>query len=325
MIAGFFAIDSHRDSKGAAGRLLPVSRSFKAHLLLVVVTFFWGATFVIVKNALEDISPLLFNAVRMLVASAILIPLSWTALRRSDRKTWRAGAIIGFFLFLGYSFQTTGLSFTTPSKSAFLTGLSVVLVPVFLALAWRRLPSNWTTVGVISALTGLYLMTIPAGDGLNLASMNRGDLLTLGCACSFALQIIFTGQAMRSLPFAAVATVQVLTAAILMSATVPFESVHVIWSRQVLWAILITGTLCTAAAFTIQAWAQQFTPASHTALIFVLEPVFAGLTSFVMIHERLGLRASMGALLILGGILVSELKGNTAESQREMGPEIPIS
>ena len=302
-----------------------MSRSLKAHILLVMVTFFWGATFVIVKNALEDISPLLFNAVRMGLASVIMIPLSWGALRKAGAGTWRAGALVGFFLFLGYSFQTSGLRFTTPSKSAFLTGLSVVLVPVILAIAWRRTPSNWTSVGVASALVGLYLMTIPSGDGLNLASMNRGDLLTLGCACSFALQIIFTGRAMRSHSFAAIATIQVFTAAILMFATVPLQPVHVTWSRQVLWAILLTGTLCTAAAFTIQAWAQQFTPPSHTALIFVLEPVFAGLTSFFMIHERLGVRATLGALLILGGILVSELKGSTPESQREMGPEIPIS
>jgi drug/metabolite transporter (DMT)-like permease len=130
---------------------------------------------------------------------------------------------------------------------------------------------------------------------------------------------------MRSHSFAAIATIQVFTAALLMFATVPLQPLHVIWSRQVLWAILLTGTLCTAAAFTIQAWAQQFTPPSHTALIFVLEPVFAGLTSFFMIHERLGVRATLGALLILGGILVSELKGSTPESQREMGPEIPIS
>lgn len=302
-----------------------MSRSAKAHILLVLTTFFWGATFVIVKDALADISPLLFNAVRMALASAIMIPLSWKALRRAKGRTWRAGALIGFFLFIGYSFQTTGLQFTTPSKSAFLTGLSVVLVPIILAMAWRRLPSNWTSLGVLSALAGLYLMTIPSGDGFALASMNRGDLMTLGCAISFALQIIFMGRAMRSLEFAPVATIQILTATVLMFLTVPLGPVHVLWSKQVVWAILVTGTLCTAAAFMIQAWAQQFTPPSHTALIFVLEPVFAGLTSFVLIHERLGLRGTVGALLILCGILVSELRGSTPEAQREMGPEIPIT
>ncbi|HLH07007.1 MAG TPA: DMT family transporter [Terriglobales bacterium] len=302
-----------------------MSRNLKAHILLVLITFFWGATFVIVKNALDDISPLLFNAVRMALASAIMVPVFWNSLRKADGKTWRAGAMIGFFLFLGYSFQTSGLRFTSPSKSAFLTGLSVVLVPVILAVVWRRLPSNWTTLGVISALVGLYLMTIPSGNGLNLASMNRGDLLTLGCACSFALQIIFMGRAMRTLQFASVATIQILTTTLLMLITAPIEPLRVVWSGQVLWAIAITGTLCTAAAFTIQAWAQQFTPPSHTALIFVLEPVFAGMTSFVMIHERLGFRATVGALLILGGILISELKGSTPEAEREIGSEIPIS
>jgi drug/metabolite transporter (DMT)-like permease len=91
----------------------------------------------------------------------------------------------------------------------------------------------------------------------------------------------------------------------------------------VIWAILVTGLLGTGAAFTIQAWAQQFTPPTHTALIFLLEPVFAWMTSYIVLHERLGIRAGVGALLILGGIVVSELKGSQAELQAEVGEEQP--
>ncbi len=291
--------------------------------MLVLVTLVWGATFVVIKDALADISPLLFNAVRMTLAAATLSLIYRKDFVRISRGSLRAGVLVGIFLWLGYEFQTTGLQLTTPSKSAFLTGFSVMLVPVFLAIGWRRHVNRWTTAGVITALIGLYLMTVPAGNGggLNLESINRGDLLTIGCAVLFALQIIFMGRAMQQYRFEEVATLQAIVAAVMMFLTVPVvEQAHVIWSARVVWAILVTGLLGTAAAFTIQAWAQQFTPPTHTALIFLLEPVFAWITSYWVLGERLGLRAGIGAGLILLGILLSELRGSAGELAAEVGP-----
>ena len=299
-----------------------MSRSLKAHILLVLVTLVWGATFVQIKDALRDVSPLLFNAVRMTLAGAVLLAIFGRQFRRLDRGALRMGLLVGTFLWLGYEFQTTGLKLTTPSKSAFLTGFSVILVPVFLAVGWRRRVNTWTVAGVITALIGLYLMTVPAGNGsgINFESINRGDLLTIGCAVMFALQIIFMGRAMQKYRFEHVATLQAVVAAVLMFLTVPLiEHAHVVWSARVIWAILVTGLLGTAAAFTIQAWAQQFTPPTHTALIFLLEPVFAWITSYLVLHERLGARAGLGAGLILAGIVISELKGSQAELQLEVG------
>ena len=107
-----------------------------------------------------------------------------------------------------------------------------------------------------------------------------------------------------------------------MTATVPLlERPHIELNSIVVWTILITATLCTALAFTVQAWAQQFTPATHTALIFTLEPVFAWLTSFVYLKERLGWRAGAGALLILAGVLISELLGQVARPEEAMAEE----
>jgi drug/metabolite transporter (DMT)-like permease len=301
-----------------------VSRSVKAHVLLVLVTLVWGATFVQIKDALRDISPLLFNAVRITLAGAVLAAIYAREFRRMTRRTLGMGILVGIPLWLGFEFQTTGLRLTTPSKSAFLTGFSVILVPVFLALLWRKKVKAWVAAGVLIALAGLYLMTVPAGagGGLNLQSINRGDLLTLGCAVMFALQIILMGRAMQKHRFEPIATVEAITCALLMFMTVPFvEHAHVIWSARVIAAILVTGLLGTCAAFTIQAWAQQFTPPTHTALIFLLEPVFAWITSYLLLGERLGMRAGLGALLILAGILLSELKGDQAELQREVGQE----
>ncbi len=299
-----------------------MSRSAKAHILLVLVTLVWGATFVQIKDALQDISPLLFNAVRITFAAAMLAVFYRRELATMSRDAVKAGAMVGIPLWLGFSFQTTGLRLTTPSKSAFLTGMSVILVPVLLALIWRKKINAWTVAGVFIAFVGLYLMTVPAGNGsgLNLESINRGDLLTIGCAVMFALQIIFMGRAMQKHRFEGVATVEAIVCAMMMWVSVPLlENAHALWSSRVIWAILVTGLLGTGAAFTIQAWAQQFTPPTHTALIFLLEPVFAWMTSYIVLHERLGLRAGAGALMILGGILVSELRGSQAELQAEVG------
>ena len=302
-----------------------MSRSLKAHILLVLVTLVWGGTFVMIKEALRDASPLLFNAVRMTVAAAALLIVYRRHIARLTRPAAFAGLTVGVFLWIGYEFQTTGLLYTTASKSGFLTGFSVLLVPVFLAIGWKRAVNRWTMLGVVVALFGLYLMTVPGASGgssvFGLEGINRGDVLTIGCAIMFAFQIIFMGRAMQRYRFEQVATLQAATAAVLMIITVPLaENAFLVWSPRVIWAILITALLGTSAAFTIQAWAQQFTPPTHTALIFLMEPVFAWITSYIVLGERLGMRAGVGAVLILGGILVSELKGASSAPREEIGP-----
>jgi len=297
-----------------------VSRSLKAHVLLVLNTLVWGVTFVVIKDALADISPLYFNAVRMTLAAVCLAAVYWRHLLKIDRATWLSGATLGLFLWGGYEFQTTGLVLTTPSKSAFLTGLSVVLVPVFLSLIWRRKVNHWTVIGVVAAFVGLYLLTVPAGETMfDISSVNRGDLLTIGCAVAFGFHIIFLGRATKKHAFEQMAVLQTVFAAVLMWLTIPIlERPHALWSPRVVWAIIVTGVLCTAVAFSIQAWAQQFTPPTHTALIFALEPVFAWLTSYVVLHERLGGRAALGSAMIFAGILLSELLGSVVEEKPGM-------
>jgi drug/metabolite transporter (DMT)-like permease len=306
-----------------------VSRSLKAHLLLVVMTLIWGSTFVLIKKALLDSSPLVLNAIRMALAAALLALYYRKQLFVMTRPALRAGMVVGIFLFLGYAFQTAGLALTTPSKSAFLTGSSTVLVPLLLVMFWKARIHPWRVAGIALAFAGLFLMTVPAGrEGLaDFANVNRGDVLSIGCAIGFAFQIILLGRASQRFPFEQIAVLQVGTATILMALTAPvLEHARFHASPVVIATVLITGILGTAVAFTVQAWAQQFTPATHTALIFNMEPVFAWLTSFVVLNERLGLRAGLGAMLILGGVLVSEMLGqvdrpDTAEPERKIYEE----
>jgi len=303
-----------------------VSRALKAHLLLVLITFIWGSTFVLIKEALADSSPLVLNAVRMSLAAILLALFYRKQLARLDRKAALAGSVVGIFLYLGYALQTAGLKLTTPSKTAFLTGVSTVLVPVVMVTLWRTRVHPWRAVGIALALAGLFLMTVPAGrQGLaDFANINLGDLLSIGCAFAFAFQIVLLGRSTQRFPFEQMAVLQIAVAALLMTLTAPLlERTYFRPTPVVITTVIVTGVLGTAVAFTVQAWAQQFTPATHTALIFTLEPVFAWLTSFLYLKERLGLRAGAGALLILAGILVSELLGQVAQPDVELAEAPP--
>jgi drug/metabolite transporter (DMT)-like permease len=285
-----------------------------------MIAFIWGSTFVLVKEALNSASPLALNSARMIVAAVLLAIFYRKKIAVLTRPALIAGVTVGFFLYLGYALQTSGLKLTTPSKSAFLTGTSSVLVPLLLVAIWRAHIHLWRVAGIALALIGLFLMTVPGGTAglVDFANVNLGDLLTIGCAFSFAFHIIFVGRASQRFPFEQVAVLQVGTAAILMTVSAPLlEHPHFRPTATAIAAVLVTGILCTAVAFTVQSWAQQFTPATHTALIFTSEPVFAWLTSFIYLKERLGMRAGVGALLILGGVLVSELLGQVERPDDE--------
>lgn len=295
---------------GAAGPArppAPVAR-WKADLALLLNTLIWGATFVLVKEALADVSTLLFLAVRFALAGAILVTLA-RGLRPGPGAPGlvRTSAVVGGVLFAGYLLQTWGLLFTTPSKSAFITGFSVVLVPILTALVYRRLPGWGLLLGVLAALVGLYLLTAPGGP----SGINRGDVLTLGCAVAFALHIMLIGHYSRVLPARVLAAGQVLVAAMLATAAVPWvEPIRFRPSASLLTAVLVTAILATALAFLIQTWAQRFTTPTHTALIFSTEPLFASLTSWIVVGERLGPSGWVGGGLILAGIVAAELLGS---------------
>ena len=292
-----------------------LSPSALAHLLLLAVVLVWGATFVLVKDALNDASPLLFNLLRMSLAFAALAIVNHRQLRHIHRQTLIAGLVAGLFLAVGYQFQTAGLALTTPAKSAFITGLVVVFVPILTIFPALRsettTPPRWTTAaGALLAFSGLLLLTTPAGASWQnlFLRIGPGDLLTLVCALAFAGHLLALAHFSRRVPIGQLATLQIGVAALIMAATLPLggRSHLAITSRLVI-ALAITSLLATAAAFTIQSWAQQHLPPTHTAILLTLEPVFAALTSFLILRERLGGRSLAGAALILSGVAAIEL------------------
>jgi drug/metabolite transporter (DMT)-like permease len=299
----------------------------KAHLLLLAVVFVWGATFVVVKDALADISPLLFNLIRMAVAALCLAILYRGHIGHIDRRGLLYGAIAGLFLATGYQFQTAGLRLTTPSKSAFITGMTVIFVPLLMVVPRLR-PNGahaprWNAfAGAALAFAGIVFLTLPAHAGLDFSSIHTGDLLTLACALAFACHLLTLAHFSPRMRFEQLALLQISFAAVFMAVSTPlFEHPWVHWSPRVIVALAVAALLATALAFTVQSWAQQILPATHVAVLVTMEPVFAWLTSWVVLGERLNLRSGMGALLILAGICITELfPGSIQATAHEAAP-----
>ena len=300
----------------------------RAYLLMLFVVAVWGSTFVLIKGALADATPAAFNLVRMTLAFLVLAAAYHQAWRGIGRWQIASGALVGLCLATGYQFQTIGLVRTTPSKSAFITGLVVVLVPLFSAIPGLRPPGarspRWNAfLGAALAFIGILLLTAPAvaggpgpasalGSALSLlpdlSSINIGDLLTFGCAIGFAFHCIALSHISPRIGFRPLALLQVGFCAVFMALSLPFiEHPHIAWTPRLIIALGIAAVLATAAAFSIQSWAQSVLPSTHIALLLTLEPVFAWMTSFLIMGERLGLRPASGALLILAGIALTEL------------------
>jgi drug/metabolite transporter (DMT)-like permease len=281
-------------------------------LALFAVTVIWGATFVVVKTALTDISPLLFLGIRFTFAALILGAVYGRKVRRNGIA---GGLLAGGLLFTAFVFQTQGLALTTPTKSAFLTGLSIPMVPLASSLVYRIRPRKFEVAGILIASFGMALMTLPSGK----FEISTGDILSLLCAVTFALHIVVIGHYSPSVGFETLAVVQIAVAGVLgfLSAWLVPASVmgpnriHLTPALGV--ALLATGLLATALAFTVMAWSQQYTSPTRAALIFALEPAVAWFTSYVITGEVLSNRGKMGAGLILAGVLLVELKRSKPE------------
>ncbi|HEU4697702.1 MAG TPA: DMT family transporter [Gemmatimonadales bacterium] len=266
---------------------------------LVVVAAVWGCSFTMIKEVLAGLTPMMLLAARFLLATLLVLPF----FRGIGRRELGAGAVVGLLFWIGFVFQTTGLAWTTPSRSAFVTGLSVPLTPLVFYVAHRARPHLPTLAAAALAVAGLYFITRPDAG----ASVNRGDLLTLGCAVAFAGQIVAGGHFARQVDPRRLLAVEVALTGLLSLALAPrFETprFELTVTRAALLAFLAVSAVAT---FGFQLRAQQVVSPSETALIFALEPVFAALTSFVVLGERLGPAQWLGALLILGAMLLPAL------------------
>ncbi len=274
----------------------------QADLALLLATALWGTSFVAVKRALADATPLAFLTVRFGVAALALVP--GTSFRTPPSgPELRGGATLGLLVAVGFMTQTAGLVITTPSRSAFIVAVSSVLAPVIaLALVGER--PNWLTVAALALATlGIYLLTAPNAGGLN-----RGDLLTLVCAACFGGQIVAVTELTRRYDARRLVFMQIASTAVVAGvATVLFERPRIEWTPAFAGALGYTVLFASTICFLLQMRAQREMSSARAALIFCFEPLFAALTSWLVLGERLSLLQWSGGALILVGMVLAEL------------------
>lgn len=279
--------------------------SVVAEVALVGIAAVWGLTFVMVQDAIERLPAMTFLAYRFSVAALVIALLFHRRLRALSREGWRAGALMGVFLTSGYIAQTLGLERTSASNAGFITGMFVVLTPIFGALFLRHSVGGAAWIAALVSTFGLFLLSTSGGVG---EGRLGGDALVFLCACSFAIHILLTASAVKSHDVTALLAVQLgvcgvfcfLVAAAAGDLEVPSSAVE--WN-----ALWVTAFIASALGFFVQTYAQQHASPARTALILASEPAFAGLFAYLLNGESRSLIGWLGAGLILVAIVGVEL------------------
>ncbi len=294
----------------------PRPERLRADLALGGVTLIWGSSFVVVRQALDGTPPLALLFWRFAVAAGIAAALAFR--RPKSRRALRDGLILGSILAVGMSVQVVGQAETTASKAAFLTGLAVVLTPFVALFRTRRLPSIENALGIALAGGGFFLLTFPARGG----AVDRGDLFVAACGVVFAFYGVELAERAGAHDAVFLTAIQLaVTAAVagllsLALRTPAFAGVHAaaLEARPIPWrggfpaTVVYLGSVCTVLAFLGWTWAQGRMSAVHGAILLALEPVFAAIFAAWLLRERLGPRGLFGGVLILAGIVVSEMR-----------------
>jgi len=279
-------------------------KSIQAEIYLLIIVIIWGSTFALIKGVIDTIPPYTYLAYRFLLAALILVVIFWKRLKKLNIMILKKGSLIGIFLFLGYTLQTVGLKYTTATKAGFITGFSVVLVPIISFLLLKEKVSRDSVIGVALATLGLWFLNYNSSFSFNL-----GDFLVLLCAFSFAMHIISVGLFSKKLDYVLLAITQITVVFILslfMALIFERPAIHFSYSSDIWWSILITSIFATALAFYMQNRFQRHSTATKTAIIFSGEPLFAAMFAYILIGEKVGLIAWAGGLLIIFGMIVSQ-------------------
>ena len=289
---------------------MPKFKHALPQLALILITLLWGGTFLAVQYALNFSSPMFFVGCRFAVAAVVIWLISLKALRGLNRNETLAGTAIGALIAIGYGTQTIALQSILSSESAFLTALYVPLVPILMWLIFHKRPSLMVWLGTTLAFTGLLLLT---GNSFSTIQFNDGQTLTLICALAVALEIILIGYFARKVNLRRVTVVQLAVASVLCFASMPLLGEHTLPNFSWPLLLLVVGLGLTSALIQfVMNWAQRMVDPTRATIIYAGEPVWAALFGR-MAGERLPLLALFGGLLVVLGVLMSELKSKIPE------------
>ena len=275
-------------------------RKSVALFILFFVAVIWGGTFPIIKTSLQYISPNGFLTLRFTLGFLTLLPFFYRRLRY-NRKALVAGFILSLFLFLGYMLQTLGLEYTTSSHSGFITGLYVVFTPLFAYFMLREKISLRGIIAVLLAVLGLFLLSNISGG------INYGDFLTFLCAIAYAIQVVLVTKYSRIYDPSVLTVFELGFVSLFSTGGWISEGFEIHASPFLIFGVIYTGVLATAVAILAQTHAQKIISPNHAAVVYTMEPVFAGIFSYIFLGEILGLRGIIGAFLIFIGMLLVSL------------------
>lgn len=282
----------------------PRAHQLLIDLLLLLVAFFWGTTFIIVKSAVSQVGVYEFLLARFTLAFLLMVVLFYRRIWPIHGPTLLAGAVLGAILFGAYAFQTWGLTLTTATNTAFITGLNVVMVPILSVILLRKPPAPLAAAGVLVAAAGLYILTGGAPT-----HWTPGELLVFMCAVSVAFHILLTGYYAVHLEAIALATWQLGTvAALSFGFSLARDTLDVQFPASVWAAAAFTAVFATVFAFAVQTYSQRYTPPTRTALIFTAEPVFGALFAHWYGGELLFKRHLIGGGLIFFGMILAQMR-----------------
>jgi len=297
-----------------------ISKHYRAELALFSNAVIWGGTFVLIKSALQDISPMVFLGSRFLLASIILFPFVFRQLREATRQNYRDGIILGIFLYIGFAVQTIGLNYTSATKSAFITGTFVVFTPLFQTILEKRVPSLSTVGGIILVFIGISFLSAKNDSFLSVfyelaANFNFGDLLTLICAVFYAVYIVYLDIISPRNDYKFLTFTQIfVTAMLAYSSALLFgfsgiETAKISLSPIVLVTIIYTALLATVLTTALQTKFQRDVSPTKASLLFSMEPIFAAVFAFFLLSEKISIFGFIGCAFIFAGVITSELSG----------------
>ena len=278
-----------------------------AQICLVITTAIWGITFITVKEALHDAPPFAFTTGRFLIAATCNLFFIVHQFKFFTKLEILGGFLCGILLHTGYTFQNYGLLLTSASKSAFITGTSILLVPFILWFYLKKSIRLKTWLSVAVAMIGLFLLINPKGGEINM-----GDIITIGCSVAFAGHIVAQDNYMKkNANIFRIFFIQLLTVTILSFIShLLIDTQPIIWSDRLVEALLMTGFFATFIAIGMMVWAQKLLTPTQTAVIFALEPVFAATYAWYIAGELLPISGWIGGILIIGGVINAESGGN---------------
>jgi len=287
-------------------RLSPAKKRLRADLLLLTAATVWGSNFTGQRVAASYVGFFLYNGTRFLLGALTLTPIVRNRWRGVTPLEIRGGVLAGFLLFVASSLQQAGLAYTTAGKAGFVTGLYVIIVPLFLALGWRQWPRCSVWVASLLAATGLFLLNAEARFVLSF-----GDGLELGGAVLWAAHVILIGRLASRVDTLRLAMVQYLVCGLLNTVLgLLVESDTLCRLPVVWWAVAYGGIASVGLGYTLQVLGQEDAPATDAAIVLSMEAVFAALFGWLLLGETLTPKQMLGGGLMLTGMLLAQVSGS---------------